>query len=107
MECIVDIDFKACEDTKYINIATQASDEGHLLTVPVYLYNVCPCRKIVVGVQIFVNGRLYALKTCKVFTGYSPCCRKICKFYVDEFDFLFTDEYKEDIKVEVMAHYIY
>lgn len=92
---------------KCVETEVKVEDEGYVLRVPVYLNDVCPCRKVVVGVQIYVGGKLYATKVKKVFTGDQPHCRRICEFYVDEFYFLFTDSCVGDIDIEVLAHYIY
>lgn len=67
-----DIIFYPCDDIKCIQADVKVEDEGYLLRVPVYLNNVCPCRNVVVAVQIFVEGKIYAMKTKEVFTGGRP-----------------------------------
>ena len=106
MKSIENIEFNVCEDIKCVEVDVKIENEGHLLKVPVYLDDVCPSRKIIVGVRIYVKGKLYAMKTKKVFTGGRPYCRKIREFYVDDFHFLFTDTCIDDIDVDVLAHYI-
>lgn len=101
------IAFKPCEESKTIVENIQVDNEGHMLTVPVYLCCVRPCREIVVGVQIYIKDRLYAMKTKKIFTGRHSHRNKIRDFYVGDFTFLFTDECTSDICVKVLAHYIY
>lgn len=106
MRLVEDIQFNACEDIKCVEADVKIEGEGHLLRVPVYLNDVCPRRKIVVGVRVYLRGKLYATKTKKVFTSGRSYCRRIREFYVDEFCFLFTDTCIEDIDIDVLAHYI-
>lgn len=107
LKSVEDIKFNACEDIKCVETDVKIEDEGHLLRISVYLNEVCPCRKIVVGVQVYVKGKLYAMRTKEVFTGGHSYCRKIYEFYVDEFCFLFTEACVDDIDIDVLAHYIY
>lgn len=106
MACIEKIQFKECEDIKCVEVNVQVENEGKLLRVPVYIRNVYPCREIIVGVRVYVEGRLYAMKTKKIFTGGRRYCRKIDEFYVGCFEFLFIDTCQENICVDTLAHYI-
>ncbi|MBU3810905.1 MAG: hypothetical protein H9893_04545 [Candidatus Niameybacter stercoravium] len=107
MRCVDDISFTACEVTKCVKAGVHIDDEGHMLTVPVYLYDVCPCREVIVGVQVYVDGRLYAIKTKKVCTGGCRYCGRIHEKYVDDFCFLFAGLCDEKIDIKILAHYIY
>lgn len=106
MSCIEKIQFKACEDIKCVEAHVQVENEGKLLNVPVYIREVHPCREVIVGVRVYVDGRLYAMKTKKIFTGGRRCCGKIHEIYVDCFQFLFIDDCQKDICVDMLAHYI-
>lgn len=101
------VSFSPCDDVKCIEAEVHIDDEGHMLVVPVYLCDVCTCRKIIVGVQVYVCGRLYAMKTKEICTGGCPCCSRICQFYVGDFNFLFTNIGTEEIDIKILAHYIY
>jgi hypothetical protein len=107
VRCVEDISFTACEEIKCVEAGVHIDDEGHMLTIPVYLYDVCPCREVIVGVQVYVDGRLYAMKTQKVYTGGCRYCRKIYEKYVDDFYFLFTELCDEKISIKMLAHYLY
>ena len=106
MKSIGNIEFNACEDIKYVEVDVKVENEGPLLRVPVYLNDVCPGREIIVGVQVYVRGKFYAMKTKKVFICGRPYCRKIREFYVADFNFLFTDTCRDDICIDILAHYI-
>lgn len=107
MSSVEDIEFDACEDIKRVETDVKVEAEGSLLRISVYLNKVHRCREIIVGVQVYVEGSLYAMKTKKVFTGDHPSRKKINEFYVGDFCFLFTDTSTDDIDVDVLAHYIY
>ena len=106
MNCIQEIEFKECEDVKCVGADVEVENEGKLLSVPVYLREVCPCREVIVGVIVYVAGEVYAMKTKKVFTGGREYCKEIDEVYVDCFKFLFEDVCEEDVCVDVLAHYI-
>lgn len=106
MDSIDIVTFNACEDIKCLEKDINIEDEGSLLKVPVFLYNVCPYKKIIVGVSVYVDGKFYAIKTKKMFTGSRSYCSKTRKFYAGEFLFLFTDECNKNVRVRVLAHYI-
>ena len=106
MNCIQEIEFKECEDVKCVGADVEVENEGKLLSVPVYLREVCPCREVIVGVIVYVAGEVYAMKTKKVFTGGRRYCGKIDEIYVGYFEFLFTDVCQNDIYVDMLAHYI-
>lgn len=40
--------FKLCEDIKLVEQDVHLNDDGHMLVIPVYLYSVYPCRKMIV-----------------------------------------------------------
>ena len=106
MDCNDTIVFKNCEIAKSIEKQVCITDEGHLLKVPVTLCNVHPCRQVIVGVRICLNGKFYAMKTKEVFTGGREYCRRIRELFVGDFNFLFTHSCEDQVDVEVLAHYI-
>lgn len=101
------ITFNSCEEVKNIEVSTSVSPEGQLLNVYTYLYDVCPCRQIIIGVRIYICRNFYAMQTKKIFTGYSRC-QVIDKCYAGKFSFLFLNpcHFIDDIKVDIIAHYI-
>ena len=106
MSAIQEVTFNECEDIKCVTVDVHTEDEGKLLRVPVYVRNVCPDRKIIVGVRVYIRGKLYAMKVKKIFTDHRNYCRKIRRFYVGDFEFLFTDNCDDDIYIDILAHYI-
>ena len=103
-----DICFDPCETVKkeFINVSPNCN--GRLLVLHVNLKNICPNKMIVVGVLIYENNKLYALKVKKIHTGdFHDCkCRDLNagKFY-----FVFKDDElckKREFKVKVMSNYI-
>lgn len=101
------VTFDTCEDLKCVESAVRLDPEGHLLLVPVYLKRVCPNRELVVGVEVYLDEKLYAIKTRKVFTGHHSCPKRIRKFYTGDFHFLLTNSCNKEICIKVLAHYIY
>lgn len=107
MENCESIVFDTCEDLKCVESTVRMDPEGHLLLVPVCLKHVRPNRALVVGVEVYLDKKLYALKTRKVFTGHHSCPKKIREFYAGDFHFLFTNSCNKNICIKILAHYIY
>lgn len=107
MQSMDTVTFNDCDEIKSLEANVHIENEGQLLRVPVYLHNVCPCRQLIVGVCVYVNNRLYAMKTKKVFTGGRHYCPKICEFYAGDFLFLFDDCFDKQIRTRILSHYIY
>lgn len=106
MSTIQEVTFNECEDIKCVTVNVHTEDEGKLLRVPVYVRNVCPHRKIIVGVRVYIRGKLYAMKVRKIFTNHHDYCRKIRGIYAGDFEFLFTDNCIDDIYIDILSHYI-
>ena len=106
MDCNDTIVFENCEIAKCIEKQICIADEGHLLIVPVTLCNVRPCKQVIVGVRICLNGEFYAMKTKEVFTGGREYCREIKELSVGDFNFLFTQACENEVDIDVIAHYI-
>ena len=101
-----EVSFSECEEIKCVKTEVKVEGNGNLLKVPILLTDVCSCRELIVGVQVFVKGKFYAMKTKKVFTGGCPKSRKICTFFAGDFYFLFTNTCNHDITINVISHYI-
>ena len=106
MDCNDTIVFENCEIAKCIEKQVCITDEGHLLIVPVTLCNVRPCKQVIVGVRICLNGEFYAMETKEVFTGGREYCREIKELSVGDFKFLFMNAYEKEVDIDVIAHYI-
>ncbi|WP_051623580.1 hypothetical protein [Clostridium hydrogeniformans] len=111
-ECCYDvtkeINFPPCKMIKNEFLDVQPSCDGRLLIIKVNLKNICPNKKIAVGVLIYKDNRVYAFRAKKIDTG--NCSQCICKnFNAGEFCFVFTEdnlcEYRK-IKIKVIVHYI-
>ncbi len=104
----IDISINQCEESKEVIMDVVAKDSGSTLKIPVYLYNVWPCRKMVVGVTLFINGVPYATKVKKIFTGGRRWfCHRIACIFVGDFMFLMTDNCNDEISFKVLSHYIF
>lgn len=95
------------EDSKNLTINVTTQDSGRLLKIPVYLYNVSPCRKIIVGVKVYVNSKLYAIKVKKIFIPGYPFSKKIRSYFVGDFEFLLTDHCNDEIYFHITSHYTF
>ena len=105
-----DISINQCAESKNVFVNVVAENTGSIIVIPVYLYNVCPCRKMVVGVTLIVNGKPYATKAKKIFTGGHRCCffaRSIGRIYAGDFEFLLTDNCNDVITYCTSSHYIF
>lgn len=102
-----DIYINQCENSKDVSIDVVTDDVGSKLLIPVYLYNVYSRRKVVVGVTIFINGKPYATKVKKIFTGGRWCCHRIASLFVGNFIFLVTDNCDDEISFKILFHYIF
>lgn len=87
MENCESIVFDTCEDLKCVESTVRMDPEGHLLLVPVCLKHVRPNRALVVGVEVYLDKKLYALKTRKVFTGHTHAPKKYVNFMLEIFTF--------------------
>ena len=102
-----DISINQWEESKEVIMDVVAEDVGSSLIIPVYLYNVCPCRKMVVGVTLFINGVPYATKVKKIFTGGRIWFfHRIACIFVGDFMFLMTDNCNDEISFKILSHYI-
>ena len=102
-----EIKFDHTEDSKHLDINVATQDSGRLLKIPVYLYNVSPCRKIIVGVNVYVNQEIYAMKVKKIFICGYPFSKKIRSYFVGDFDFLLTEHCNDEISYHITSHYIF
>lgn len=103
-----DITVSPCQSIEQDCIDVYPDCEGRLLVLHVNLKNICPNRIIIVGVLIYENGRLYAIKAKKVRTG-SSFHQSLENFDAGEFCFLFQEEhpYKQHtFKTKVISHYV-
>jgi len=103
------VTFNKFDDIKCLGANIYVENEGHILRVPVYLYNVRPFRELIIGVSFYIDNTFYAMKTKKIFTGGRYYCPNIREFYAGDFLFLFADDYDLNKKVHtrVLSHYIY
>lgn len=105
------IEFDKCTSIIKKNLQVVLSDDGKLLDISICLKNVCPCRKLMVGVLVYYNNKPYALKTKEINTDKAcKCCHCCCylkDICVEGFEFLFPSTIcKHEIIIKVIAHYI-
>ena len=106
-----------CDKVKYKPVDKyDCESQGTCLVIPVTLHCVCIDSYILVIVEVIKDGRLYARKIKKIFTGNSFCndmcyCKEnriIEKLFVGDFKFYFIgDCTPKCIRVEVSTQYIY
>lgn len=107
-----DVTFKHCEDVKEVTIhGVKLKHEGRLLKVKVELENVCPGRKVAVGVLLYkkecLGKELKGFKTCEIEI---PCSLTPChnRIKIGEFCFILAEQdlcSKNKLQLKVIAHY--
>lgn len=95
------------ETIKSIELSTFVEDDGQILRIPLYLWDVCACDQIIVGVFIFKDDKLYAKRIKEVYVQGPAYCAGCHEFFAGEFEFLFEESCMKDVRIKVMAHYIY
>lgn len=103
-----DVCFTTCDIVKNECIDTCPRCEGGLLILHVNLKNICLNKIIVVGVLLYENKKLYALKVKKITTGCSSY-GKYGDFDAGEFCFVFPEDQlcqRRKFEVRVISNYV-
>nr|WP_307992570.1 hypothetical protein [uncultured Niameybacter sp.] len=101
------IKFDSCQDIVCDTIETTVDEEGCLFTVHAILRNVCCNTCMSVGVILYIDDCIYAIKLREVYTGNCKCgCCTHKNLTIPQFTFIFPKHLECCAHAEVVAHYI-